>query len=171
VSASILNTGQILLTSLISGSSGNLITLDSQGSATQPSFTTSGLVSGKDYYAKMTPTGVYSGFLNTILSASGFYVAEGYGEITGFVDILYFIRSFTGLWNLTTGGLNFLNSGFYSGNTYQSSPVTFTNTPGYFSMNISYNNSPQYYSNDLALLTITGNNFGTGVQLIVSGAN
>lgn len=163
---------KIYLTSLINGRSGNSILISTTGGATKPTFNSTTFTGGVNYHFPLTAINYFSGYLSTGFNGTGYFVASGTGILSGQIKQLDFIRTFTGLWDLTTGTISFRNSGFISGGNYQNSGFTLLSTYSginIFPFQVNYDNSPVVYSQDLALLTITGFNSNTGISIILSG--
>jgi hypothetical protein len=91
------------------------------------------------------------------------------GTLTGEVKQFLFFRDFSGIWNLKTGDVDFNDAGFYSATGGYRNNNVFSLSPDSLPMLVSYNNDPLVNSVDLARLTVTGNNLGTGVSMILSG--
>ena len=165
----------IYLTSLLGGTSGNLINSISSGSLTRPSFVADTFQSGVDYYRLLTATGIFTGQIQQIVYASGTYTGMSSGYLTGTIKQLDFIRYFTGIWNIYSGEENYRNNQWVSGggSRYQNSgfsPLTlYTGHPEAIPLTIVYNNSPLVLSNDYAKLTVTGLDAGSGIVMILSG--
>lgn len=163
----------IILSATSLGVTGNGVTLSSAGAAGKPTFSNSSTSGGATYYRPITPTGVYTGILAQTMGSTGFYTRTGVGNITGIIKNLDFIRYFTGIWDLVTGDSDFRDNLWISGFSYDNQPFittgTFLSNPSNIDLSVSYLNDPPVITNDLAILTVTGFNFGTGISIIISG--
>lgn len=158
---------KISLTSSPLGISGNVIPVSSSGSTGIPTFNSLNFTGGINYYFPLIPSSPFTGEVDATLFASGIYSGLATGYLTGMVPLLEFVRSFTGVWDISTGSIGLLNSGF-SYNNFSGMPF-YTNYPSIIPILVTYNNFPLVVTNDLVLLTITGVNINTGVQFLLSG--
>lgn len=115
-----------------------------------------------------------TGFLNSIFTGSGVYQSTGEGIINGSGVVLDYIKTFTGSWNLFTGSpfeqIDYLYQGYYNNNKtkYENNlPASFFDSTQF--INILYNNPNLNHPEEVALLTITGFNVPTGLQLLITG--
>lgn len=168
------NGATIVLGATSLGVTGNSIPLSSTGAAGKPTFSYSTTTGGITYYRPITPTGIYTGALAQTAGSTGFYSRTGIGNITGLIKNLDFVRYFTGIWDLTTGDSDFRDNLWISGFSYNNFPFittgTFISNPSNIDLSVSYLNDPPVITTDLAILTVTGFNFGTGISIIISGA-
>lgn len=113
-----------------------------------------------------------TGYLNHTFTGSGYYNSTGQGYIYGSGNIIDYTKTFTGTWNLFTGldsQVNYRNFSFYNSdqNEYSNtSPVYYLNSS--VLANVTYSNINDGYI-DVALLTVTGSGFSTGVNILISG--
>ena len=164
---------KVYLTSLLLGDSGNSLKTSVSGTGVnfRPAFEAATLTGGQTFYQPLTGDGVFSGTLFRNVGKTGFFSGQGSGTLTGEIRNFSFVREFTGVWNLTTGDVDFRDKRFYSGSriTYDHSGVNFPVSPSSFDISVSYTNTPIVISNDLVRLKITGTNFATGITMLLSG--
>ena len=175
----------VMLYSLLSGSSGNFITLDSD--------TTSGIIvpsggqltGGRDLYSVMFNTNTFSGTAGGVLYQTGFYNSVlPTGTVYGPVSTYQFTRRFENVWALSTGlprnllvqyttGNNLVAPGQYLGvMTGDSDLGQYDNL---VKLNLNYYNQynmPTGVGSDVIDLYVTGYNFpsGTGIMFRITGA-
>ncbi len=164
----------IYLKSLDLGISGNSMSLSSVGSAGRPTFGSSSPTGGENIYFPITPSEDFTGELNVSIAATGIYTGLATGYLTGTIKQLDFIRYFSGIWNISSGDIDFRESGWITGgNSYQntgfSSLINYSGHPDIIPLLITYVNSPLVFSTDLARLTITGLEMNSGLSMILSG--
>ena len=120
-------------------------------------------------------SGGVTGFINTIFTGSGYYSGILSFQIRGTGVVLNYSKSFTGCWDLLTGipfrQVDYLARGFYNPGATKTGYLN--NYPTYYNygtetIKVTYNN-PYDSFNDIALLTITGSGFPTGLNMIISG--
>jgi len=180
------NTGTHLVTAINDGI--NTITLSGiRGAATNVSLlvddtnlgnmslSDSSLIGGRDLgIGNILNSNLFTGFLNQTFTGSGYYTQFASGTINGSGRVLDHIKTFTGSWNLLTGASpfnqvdyllnNFINNTF---STYQNNnPINYVNSTSY--ININYINTKDQ-NNDVAMLTITGLGFDTGISIQITG--
>ncbi len=166
----------LYLFSTLPGASGNAITLSSTGSIGVPTFASTGLTGGADYFYPLMVTDAFSGQLDMDLFATGYFEVSGSGYLTGSIKQLDFIRYFTGVWGLSSGDMDFQLLGWVTGNgnsRYQNSGFTalpfYTGRPNAIPLLVTYNNNPLVLTTDYARLRVTGYGTQTGVEMILSG--
>jgi hypothetical protein len=93
--------GKLKIVSATSGESGNLISVESFGSPTRPFFDAPDfLQSGITYYAPLTPTGIFSGNVYSIVLATGL-MTTGYSNfVTGNLTGVLGLKKFEDVWRL-----------------------------------------------------------------------
>jgi hypothetical protein len=93
--------GKLKITSSTSGESGNLISIQSFGSPTRPSFDVADfLQSGVTYYEPLVPTGIFSGHVYSVVLATGL-MTTGYSDfVTGNLTGVLGLKRFQDVWNL-----------------------------------------------------------------------
>lgn len=178
VTSSITNPVNLFLTAIPLGASGNSIPVQSfpaSGGTGCPTFYSGQLFNGQTFYYTLTPEGAYVGHVNQTLYATGFYTGIGTGTMSGIIKNLLFVRHFSGVWDIRTGNLDYCDNGWITGdNTYTTNG--FIPNPNYsgdlnaIPITIIYRNSPLVNSIDIATLSITGADFPSGVNLLLSGA-
>lgn len=170
------NINQITLSGLYGGSTNVSLYVDSSNMGTM-SVSNSSLIGGLDLGIgqKLVPVGRSSGYINTILTGSGFYTQHTTGYLYGSGKLLNYIKTFTGSWDLSTGSstfnqLDYLSRSFFNTNksVYQNNfPVNYRNSTAY--MKINYNNIYDSIP-DVALLTVSGLNTNNILaQILITG--
>ena len=93
--------GKLKIISSTSGESGNLISIQSFGGLTKPSFDVADfLQSGVTYYEPLSPTGIFSGHVYSIVLATGL-MTTGYSDfVTGNLTGTLGLKRFQDVWNL-----------------------------------------------------------------------
>lgn len=148
------------------GALGNGLALTSTG--TGITFTNPATTGGTTFFISGVQSGLFQTLIdeeaNTVQNLTGYLT----GNLTGFLTVLDYVRSFTGLWDLTTGKIDYFASGYISGYNYINKMVIFP-SPNNLSIGVNYSNGAPYTpSIDLTRLTITGN-FNSGIQYLISG--
>lgn len=164
--------GYIVLRATSLGESGNSVSLSYSGSASNVSGG-SALSGGRDIYYELLANQPFTGELDSGIYAVQYFTTGGSGTLTGNVKQLEFVRSFTGIWNVYSGEIGFRESGKISGNRYQNSGFGalpyFSGRPDYIPLTITYGNYPYVPTIDMATLTVTGYDSGTGLSVVISG--
>ena len=167
------NGSNILIRALDLGLTGNGIPLSSDGSVGKPVFSNPVTSGGDTYYRPISPTGAFTGRLQRTEGSTGIYSRTGVGNISGTVKNLDFVREFSGVWNLVTGDIDFRESGWLSNFSYDNSSFVpsgfFQSNPSNIDLSVLYLNDPAVITTDMAILTITGLNFNSGLSIIISG--
>lgn len=177
--------GKIRIDSLLSGELGNDIELsygrgDNTGEL-YPTFDSSSLTGGLNYYSKITATGIFTGNLSQVFLSTGYYtVNDATGNLTGTIDSYQGVRDFSGIWNISTGNFhtgysNFLVDGkLVSPSSYNSivggsdsfkSPSTIDFILLYSDLFSANNNS------DIAKITISGVGTNSGISYYINGVS
>lgn len=168
--------GKLKIISSTSGESGNLISVQSFGSLTKPSFDVPDfLQSGITYYEPLTPTGIFSGHVYSIILATGL-MTTGYSDfVTGNLTGVLGLKRFQDVWNLFASDNNIsyvfanANTGLVSttGVRYRSD---FIDDPiiDIYNIRVQYINPDDRVFDDAARLTIRLNNTET-VNIILTG--
>lgn len=165
--------GFVKLTSSENGEDGNTIPIATSGDF---SFSSAAFTGGYNIYYPLSPTTIFTGSGNISILATGNFSGLATGTITGLVRQLDFYRSFTGIWDITTGFIDFNTGGLTNGNSSyinsgnQTLPY-YSGQPDLIPLKISYINYPVVFSNDLAVLTITGYDINSGISVILSGTS
>lgn len=164
--------GFVVLRATKLGESGNSVSISYSGSVTNISGGT-GLSGGRDIHYPLLANQPFTGSLDSGIYAVQYFTTGGSGSLTGRVKQLEFTRSFTGIWNIYSGEIGFRESGKITGNKYQNSGFEtlpyFSGRPNYIPLTITYGNYPYVPTIDLARLTVTGYDSGTGLSVIISG--
>lgn len=165
--------GNLYLTSLSSGDDSNVAVSSSRVGAF--SFSSPTFTGGEFIYSPMSAINAFTGNVTGTLTSTGYYTASGSGILTGVIKLLDFVREFSGIWGLSTGEVDFRESGWITGgNQYQNSGFQtipeYSGRPSIIPLTVSYRNDPLVYSYDTALLTISGVGTNSGVSLVVSGS-
>lgn len=164
--------GYVVLRATNLGESGNSVALSYSGSATNISGG-SGLSGGRNIYYQLSANQPFTGELDSGIYAVQYVTTGGSGRLTGNVKQLEFVRSFTGVWNIYSGEIGFRESGKITGFKYQNSGFEtlsyFSGRPDYIPLTITYGNYPYVPTIDMARLTVTGYDSGTGLSVILSG--
>lgn len=177
---STIQNNNLILKSLISGEQGNFFRVISQGSSGVPLISGEYFTSGITYRNPMTPTGIFTGLLNTGLYITGYFEQVITGTLVKDITGLIGYRPFTGLWDLyevaTNNGIseyiNIKNTGIFT-----ESKIS-TNYTGYSkeavnrrTFSVSYTNSPDFASIDIVKLNITLNSgiSGYNYNIILTG--
>lgn len=168
----------LILKSLISGEQGNFFRVISQGSSGVPLITGEYFTSGVTYRNPMTPTGIFTGLLNTGLYVTGYFEQVITGTLVKDITGLIGYRPFTGLWDLyeiigNNGNyINIKNNAIIKENSIS------TNYTGYSkeainrrSFSVSYTNAPDFASIDIVKLNISLNSgiSGYNYNIILTG--
>ena len=171
----------VLIDSLISGQSGNNITLQTNN--------TSGIIldggnltGGADYYPSLFNFGIFSSNISGTAYQTGFYTSDlGVGTITGGISSFVGTRSFEKIWEISTGLNNILSpmtrdnmvsaTQFFS---LLSGDTDIGNYYNFIKMAVKYYNQFPLLSNnvnDVIEITVTGYNFPapTGITFKITG--
>jgi alpha-tubulin suppressor-like RCC1 family protein len=175
---STIENNNLILKSLISGEQGNFFRIISQGSTGVPIISGERFGGGITYRNSMTPTGIFTGLLNTGLYITGYFEQIITGTLVKDITGLIGYRPFTGLWDLyeiinNNGGyINLKNDGIIKENYIS------TNYTGYSkeainrrSFSLSYTNAPDFASVDVVKLNISLNSgiSGYSYNIILTG--
>lgn len=162
----------VFLRSTVLGEAGNEISIEYSGGAGKPSGP-SYFTGGRDIHYELSASESFTGQLDSGIYAVQYLQTSGSGYLTGRIKQLDFVRYFSGVWDLATGAISFRESGKYSGAKYINSGFEtlgyYSGRPDYIPLSISYNNYPYVGTVDLARLTITGYDSGTGLSVNISG--
>jgi len=158
---------QLKLTSAYSGESGNLVQINTFGSATTPTLQNGNyLVSGETYYESLVSTGVFSSFVRGTVLATGL-MAQNYSDyITGNMTGTLGIKTFANTWDLylSEDGLSYAYASQMTGKT---TPTTVDYTTNYideatinsYIVKLVYKNpNPRIYDDIVALKIRVNNN-------------
>ncbi len=163
------NGSGINLYSLISGESGNNLTISTSSSGI--SFTS--FQGGVSNYLEMQPTNIYSGqIFQTVQAVQSFNNLPVSGYISGYANKATQIRNFSDLWNLRTGNLNYGTTGWYDYMSFKKPsglPVGLFSSPGQLNLNVSYFGAAPTSSPDVAKLRISGINFNEVLEFNITG--
>lgn len=157
------------LYALAGGASGNGLSLTSTGAGGVPTFSYSSLTGGRTTYYQTIPSSLFNGIINQTLYATGFFTGLATGVLTGNVRQLDFVREFTGVWNLHTGGTDFRQAGLIAGGKYMGVTVAVSGRPYLLPISVNYLNTPAVISTDMARLRVSGVNMSSGVSILLSG--
>jgi len=175
---STIQNNNLILKSLISGEQGNFFRIISQGSTGVPIISGERFGGGITYRNSMTPTGIFTGLLNTGLYITGYFEQVITGTLVKDITGLIGYRPFTGLWDLyeiinNNGGyINLKDDGIIKENYIS------TNYTGYSkeainrrTFSLSYTNAPDFASVDVVKLNISLNSgiSGYSYNIILTG--
>jgi len=169
--------GKLKITSSTSGQSGNSISVTSFGSATAPYFDVPNfLQSGVTYYEPLTPTGIFSGNVYSIVFATGLFTT-GYSDfVTGNLTGILGLKRFEDVWNLyvSDNNISYLFVNTFTGFTSSTGVKYTTNfiddpTINLYNIKVQYINPNDALFDDSAELKIKLNNSGS-VNIILTGA-
>lgn len=175
---SIIQNNNLILQSLIPGEVGNFFRVISQGSTGVPLISGEYFTSGVTYRNPMTPTGIFTGLLNTGLYITGYFQQTITGTLVKDITGLIGYRPFTGLWDLYEiigNNGNYIN---IKSNAIIKENSISTNYTGYSkeainrrSFSVSYTNAPDFASIDIVKLNISLNSgiSGYNYNIILTG--
>jgi len=158
---------QLKLTSAYSGESGNLIQINTFGSATTPTLQNGNrLVSGETYYESLISTGVFSSFVEATVLATGLMTKNYSDYTTGNMTGTLGIKTFANTWDLylSENGLSYAYASQMTGKT---TPTTVNYTTNYideatinsYIIKLVYKNpNPRIYDDIVALKIRINNN-------------
>jgi hypothetical protein len=167
-SASASLSGSIVkLLSAISGSSGNLIELSVIGS-TGLKTSSSSLIGGAEVYPFVTVSSPFTGIWSKRLYAVQSHSLSGSGVFTGDLPVFLYKRTFTGIWNLRSGDIDFseankVTSGKYFG------VVSSEMSPVSLPLDIQYVGPYLQNNTDVARLFVRGINFPSSSSVLITG--
>lgn len=168
--------GKLKITSATSGESGNLISIQSFGSPTRPSFDVADfLQSGVTYYEALVPTGIFRGHVYSVVLATGL-MATGYSDfVTGNLTGVLGLKRFQDVWNLyvSDNNVSYLFANTFTGLTsttgvrYRSD---FIDDPvvNIYNMKVQYINPDDRVFDDVAQLRIKLNDAET-INITLTG--
>lgn len=114
-----------------------------------------------------------TGNINNSFIGSGTYIETGMGDVVGSGNIINYIKTFTGSWNLLTGNISDMID-YYIYNYYNIEQTKYyNNLPIYFvnstlTANVAYTNNYDTLP-DVAKLTISGVNTNSGLSILITG--
>ena len=168
--------GKLKIISATSGESGNLISIQSFGSPTRPSFDIADfLQSGVTYYEPLVPTGIFSGHVYSIILATGL-MTTGYSDfVTGNLTGVLGLKSFNNTWNLyvSDNSISYLYANSFTGLT-SSTGVRYTTdfiddpVVNLYSIKVQYTNPNERIFDDIAQLKIKLNEAQT-IDITLTG--
>jgi hypothetical protein len=168
--------GKLKITSATSGESGNLISIQSFGSPTRPSFDVADfLQSGVTYYEALVPTGIFRGHVYSVVLATGL-MTTGYSDfVTGNLTGVLGLKRFQDVWNLyvSDNNVSYLFANTFTGLTsttgvrYRSD---FIDDPvvNIYNMKVQYINPDDRVFDDVAQLRIKLNDAET-INITLTG--
>jgi len=177
---STIQNNNLILESLIRGYEGNFFRVISQGSTGVPAISGEYFTSGVTYRNPMTPTGIFTGLLNTGLYITGYFQQLITGTLVKDITGLIGYRPFTGLWDLyevaTNNGIseyiNIKNTGIFTESTISTNYTGYSKeTVNRKTFSVSYTNSPDFASVDVVKLNISLNSgiSGYSYNIILTG--
>lgn len=177
---STIQNNNLILQSLIPGAEGNLFRVISQGSTGVPAISGEYFTSGITYRNPITPTGIFTGLLNTGLYVTGYFQQLITGTLVKDITGLIGYRPFTGLWDLyevaTNNGIseyiNIKNTGIFTENKISTNYTGYSKeTVNRRTFSVSYTNSPDFASVDVVKLNISLNSgiSGYSYNIILTG--
>lgn len=156
------------------GTFGNGIMLSGDTGISGTYFVNPFLTGGADIQITGAPLTIFTGVNIVTGAACAVEYKIGFitGQLTGYLTVLDYVRTFTGLWNLTTGDISYRDNGLLSGNNYVNTSFNgIFDSPGSFGFTVNYSNfrtDNPTGSPDLAYLSIA-TDYGTGLNYILSG--
>jgi len=164
------NGGDIKLTSLVPGSSGNLpVFVDSSNGGSMSVISING---GQDLGSgvELTPLGNFKAFMNRDFLGTGIFSKLVSGLGTGLYSGLPDAKTFTGTWDMLTGLtidslVSVKSGGYFDTNRFSGTP--YSAEVGSFYIYLPYTNP--FPVADLIALTITGIGLPTGATVFISG--
>ena len=177
---STIQNNNLILESLIRGYEGNFFRVISEGSTGVPAISGEYFTSGITYRNPMTPTGIFTGLLNTGLYITGYFQQLITGTLVKDITGLIGYRPFTGLWDLyevaTNNGIseyiNIKNTGIFTESTISTNYTGYSKeTVNRKTFSVSYTNSPDFASVDVVKLNISLNSgiSGYSYNIILTG--
>lgn len=177
---STIQNNNLILESLIPGAEGNFFRVISQGSTGVPAISGEYFTSGITYRNPITPTGIFTGLLNTGLYITGYFQQVITGTLIKDITGLIGYRPFTGLWDLyevaTNNGIseyiNIKNTGIFTENSISTNYTGYSReTVNRRTFSVSYTNSPDFASIDVVKLNISLNSgiSGYSYNIILTG--
>jgi hypothetical protein len=177
---STIQNNNLILQSLIPGAEGNLFRVISQGSTGVPAISGEYFTSGITYRNPITPTGIFTGLLNTGLYVTGYFQQLITGTLVKDITGLIGYRPFTGLWDLyevaSNNGIsqyiNIKNTGIFTESTISTNYTGYSKeTVNRKTFSVSYTNSPDFASVDVVKLNISLNSgiSGYSYNIILTG--
>jgi alpha-tubulin suppressor-like RCC1 family protein len=177
---STIQNNNLILESLIPGAEGNFFRVISEGSTGVPAISGEYFTSGITYRNPITPTGIFTGLLNTGLYVTGYFQQLITGTLVKDITGLIGYRPFTGLWDLyevaTNNGIseyiNIKNTGIFTESTISTNYTGYSKeTVNRKTFSISYTNSPDFASVDVVKLNISLNSgiSGYSYNIILTG--
>ena len=157
---------KLKLISSTSGESGNLISIQTIGSAGTPTLQTGNyLLSGVSYYEPLNPTGIFSAQVYGIVLATGLMKKDYVATITGNMTDILGRKRFLDTWNISTSdnSISYANLNNYFG-LISNTGINYTTnyideSANYlYNINVRYNNINNNIYDDIAQLKITLNN-------------
>jgi len=168
--------GKLKIISSTSGESGNLISIQSFGGLTKPSFDVPGsLQSGVTYYEPLTPTGIFSGHVYSLVLATGL-MTTGYSDyVTGNLTGILGLKRFQDVWNLylSDNNISYIYANRFTGYT-SNTGIKYTNnfiddpTINIYNIKVQYINPNDEIYDDIAKLSIKLNGTGS-IDLLLTG--
>jgi hypothetical protein len=157
---------KLKLTSSTSGESGNLISIQTIGSAGTPTLQTGNyLLSGLSYYEPLNSTGIFYAQVYGVVLATGIMRKDYINTITGNMTGVLGKKTFLNTWNIYTSdnSTSYANLNNYYGLTSNAGINYTTNyideSANYlYNINVRYNNINNNIYDDIAQLKITLNN-------------
>ena len=177
---STIQNNNLILESLIPGAEGNLFRVISEGSTGVPVISGEYFTSGITFRNPITPTGIFTGLLNTGLYVTGYFQQLITGTLVKDITGLIGYRPFTGLWDLyevaTNNGIseyiNIKNTGIFTENSISTNYTGYSReTVNRRTFSVSYTNSPDFASIDVVKLNISLNSgiSGYSYNIILTG--
>ena len=178
VTASMYGSNVVELDSLVSGVSGNAITLSNKGT-NPPTFNNPTLFGGVTTYQQLSGTSIFQGIAGGRVAAVEHFTnvpASGIGS--GYLNYASQIKSFTGTWDLHTGTYyggseNYEANGWLEGFIFRrpnTAPTILMGTQGSFNVTVNYMGNASASVPDIATLRISGVNFPAYLEFNITGS-